>query len=103
MRRVIIFTIILLISVIVVNGQEKSPKSGSRDTHAENVKEPPPPSQQVISIVNHPSAQPQENRSQKHADSYFHHLLSPTVDFCLDYKIISINKTYLSDNVVSDI
>jgi len=26
-----------------------------------------------------------------------------SVDFCLDYKIISINKTYLSDNVVSDI
>src|SRR5580704_3361845 len=36
MRRVIIFTIILLISVIVVNGQEKSPKSRFRDTHAES-------------------------------------------------------------------
>lgn len=78
MRRGIILAIVV-ISTVVINGQEKSSKSTSNANTSCNVDNPAPPSTQVVGAVNQPNSNQENNRAENHAQSYLSHLISPEV------------------------
>jgi hypothetical protein len=68
---------VVVVSAIIVNGQEKRPETSTDQGHAEPLRNSCTPSPQVVCVVNQPSTNQENNRPQGQPDSYLSRLVSP--------------------------
>ena len=76
MKWLALVTAVLVVAAIMVNGQKKSAQPAPNQHHTDRVPQPEPPTPPIV-VINHEAANPQENRANNHAQSYFSRLLSP--------------------------